>query len=97
MARNEEKALTLFSRWQTFKQDFHSGNLLLFLKVFFIYLNFSYLYVFIEVSTKRPVIAGDCNNLNEALKWRKELVREVTKKISAIQNGNKYNSLLLIY
>jgi hypothetical protein len=25
MARNEEKALTLFSRWQTFKKEFHAG------------------------------------------------------------------------
>ena len=25
MARNEEKALTLFNRWQTFKKDFHAG------------------------------------------------------------------------
>jgi hypothetical protein len=27
MARNEEKALTLFSKWQTFKRDFHAGNI----------------------------------------------------------------------
>ena len=27
MARNEEKALTLFSKWSTFKADYHSGNL----------------------------------------------------------------------
>jgi len=26
MARNEEKALTLFNRWQTFKKDFHSSK-----------------------------------------------------------------------
>ena len=25
MARNEEKALTLFNRWQSFKKDFHAG------------------------------------------------------------------------
>lgn len=26
MARNEEKALTLFSKWQTFKKDFHASG-----------------------------------------------------------------------
>jgi hypothetical protein len=26
MARNEEKALTLFSKWSTFKTDYHSGK-----------------------------------------------------------------------
>jgi hypothetical protein len=26
MARNEEKALTLFSKWSTFKTDYHSGE-----------------------------------------------------------------------
>lgn len=25
MARNEEKALTLFNKWHTFKKDFHAG------------------------------------------------------------------------
>lgn len=26
MARNEEKAMTLFSKWTTFKRDFHSAS-----------------------------------------------------------------------
>lgn len=26
MARNEEKALTLFNKWHTFKKDFHSSK-----------------------------------------------------------------------
>jgi hypothetical protein len=26
MARNEEKAMTLFSKWTTFKTDYHSGK-----------------------------------------------------------------------
>jgi hypothetical protein len=26
MARNEEKALTLFNKWQTFKKDYHAGE-----------------------------------------------------------------------
>lgn len=26
MARNEEKAMTLFSKWTTFRRDFHSAS-----------------------------------------------------------------------
>jgi hypothetical protein len=26
MARNEEKALTLFNKWHTFKKDFHAST-----------------------------------------------------------------------
>jgi len=26
MARNEEKALTMFNKWQTFKKDYHAGE-----------------------------------------------------------------------
>ena len=65
MARNEEKALTLFNKWQTFKKDFHSG-----------------------VSTQRPFIAQECESLPEAEKWRRELVRDITRKIASIHNAS---------
>lgn len=43
MARNEEKALTLFSRWTTFKKDYHSSksiNQLLTAACIYIYSNY---------------------------------------------------------
>lgn len=65
MARNEEKALTLFNKWQTFKKDFHSVS-----------------------SNKRPLHASECESIQDAEKWRRELVRDLTKKIAAIRNGS---------
>lgn len=64
MARNEEKALTLFNRWQTFKKDFHS-----------------------DASNRRPLLASECNSLGDSEKWRREIIRDITKKISAIHNA----------
>jgi len=64
MARNEEKAASLFNKWTTFKKDFHA-----------------------DTNKRRPLLASECQSLPEAEKWRRELVREFTKKISAIQNA----------
>eukprot|EP01035_Chromulina_nebulosa_P025298 gene25298-33014_t len=65
MARNAEKAQTLFNRWQSFKKDFHN-----------------------ESSNRRPLLASECTSLAEAEKFRREIVRDITKKISAIQNAS---------
>ena len=35
----------------------------------------------------RPYRASECGSLPEAEKWRMEIVREVGKKVSMIQNG----------
>jgi pre-mRNA-splicing factor ISY1 len=35
----------------------------------------------------RPYLASECSSLPEAEKWRMEIVREVGKKVSMIQNG----------
>lgn len=35
----------------------------------------------------RPYLASECASLGEAEKWRMEIVREVGKKVSVIQNG----------
>ena len=32
-------------------------------------------------------MTSDCKSLSEAEKWRRQIVREITKKISAIQNA----------
>lgn len=65
MARNEEKALTLFNKWQTFKADFHSVR-----------------------SNRRPFVANECDSLPDAEKWRRELVTNITKNITAIRNAS---------
>lgn len=44
---------------------------------------------FHKVATnKRPLVAAECDNLGDAEKWRRELVRDITKKIALIQNAN---------
>jgi pre-mRNA-splicing factor ISY1 len=39
------------------------------------------------VSERRPFLASECNDLAAAEKWRRQLVREITKKVSTIQNA----------
>jgi pre-mRNA-splicing factor ISY1 len=84
MARNEEKALTLFSKWTSFKKDFHSGDNC---DVKSLGVPCSRLFLSAGVTNKRPYLASECESLTEAEKWRRELVRDITRKISQIQNG----------
>eukprot|EP00128_Syssomonas_multiformis_P019050 Colp12_sorted_trinity150504_noHs@30396 len=35
---------------------------------------------------KRPYLASECRDLPEAEKWRQEIIREISKKVSIIQN-----------
>ena len=41
---------------------------------------------------KRPFLATDCDDVRKAEKWRVQVIREVSKKVSQIQN-RKYMSL----
>ena len=36
---------------------------------------------------KRPYLASECRDLNEADKWRQQILREVGKKVMDIQNA----------
>jgi pre-mRNA-splicing factor ISY1 len=63
MARNEEKAFTLFNKWQTFKQDFHASR-----------------------ANRRPFLASECDSLQDAEKFRREIVSNLSKNVSAIKN-----------
>jgi pre-mRNA-splicing factor ISY1 len=65
MARNEEKAATMYNKWQDFKKAAHSEG----------------------SSLRRPNLASECTVLSEAEKWRRELLKDVTRKISAIHNA----------
>lgn len=36
---------------------------------------------------RRPFLASECDELGAALKWRRDVLREMARKISEIQNG----------
>jgi pre-mRNA-splicing factor ISY1 len=36
---------------------------------------------------KRPYLASLCDNLKEAIKWRSQILREVSSQVTLIQNG----------
>eukprot|EP00983_Pelagomonas_calceolata_P126747 1161337-Pelagomonas_calceolata.AAC.2 len=36
---------------------------------------------------KRPFLATECRDLNEADKWRQQILREIGKKVMEIQNA----------
>ncbi len=36
---------------------------------------------------KRPYLASECHDLNEADKWRQQILREIGKKVMEIQNA----------
>nr|CAG4641039.1 EOG090X09UC [Eulimnadia texana] len=36
---------------------------------------------------RRPYLASECKNLQECEKWRREIVREISKKVTQIQNA----------
>ncbi|CAG2102545.1 unnamed protein product [Medioppia subpectinata] len=37
--------------------------------------------------TRRPYLASECSDLKEAQKWRLDIVREISKKVTQIQNA----------
>lgn len=39
------------------------------------------------LSTRRPHIASECESLRECEKWRREVLQDVGRKVSQIQNG----------
>ena len=39
-----------------------------------------------KVKERRPFLATDCNDLKEAEKWRQQVIRQISKKVSQIQN-----------
>jgi hypothetical protein len=53
-------------------------------------------YLYAGVSDKRPFLASECETITEAEKWRRELVRDITRKISQIQNGELLFAILIL-
>lgn len=96
MARNEEKAQSLLNRWTSMKQDFSdtfkecvsmpirpynlckspcrlTGDTMCF--------------VWCICFSRRPYLASQCDNLKDAERWRRQIIREISKKVADIQNG----------
>lgn len=42
------------------------------------------------VHQKRPHLAHLCDNLKEAIKWRGQILREVSSEVTLIQNGSHW-------
>lgn len=38
-------------------------------------------------SNRRPLLASECDSLGDAEKWRREIIRNLTKKVALIQNA----------
>ena len=41
----------------------------------------------LEAPVKRPYLASECHDLNDADKWRAQILREIGKKVMEIQNA----------
>jgi len=43
---------------------------------------------------KRPWLASECDNLADAERWRRQVIKEASKKISMIQNGHRPSHMI---
>lgn len=41
----------------------------------------------VKPKERRPYLASDCNSLKDAEKWRQQIIREISRKVSKIQDG----------
>ncbi|ETI51861.1 hypothetical protein F441_04872 [Phytophthora nicotianae CJ01A1] len=46
--------------------------------------------------SRRPYLASQCDNLKEAERWRRQIIREISKKVADIQNGACCSLYLLL-
>jgi len=37
---------------------------------------------------QRPHLASECNDLNDCDKWRAQIIKEISKEVTLIQNGS---------
>lgn len=44
---------------------------------------------------RRPYLASECNDVRKCEKWRLEIIREISKKVSQIQNGKRPSVIIL--
>ncbi len=43
---------------------------------------------------RRPYLASECKDLKECERWRREILREISKKVTQIQNGKFFLYIL---
>ena len=65
MARNQEKAMSLLSRWYAYQKDLLNP----------------------DGPPRRPYLATECNSLQQAEKWRLQIIKEIARKVAQIQNA----------
>lgn len=73
MARNEEKANSMMNRWIAMKREMAAGR--------------SGRSIAPLKPEKRPYLSSLCDNVPDADKWRRQILREIGEKITIIQNG----------
>jgi len=50
-----------------------------------------------DASNRRPLLAAECESLPDAEKWRRDIIRDITKKIAATQNGKAGFSVMVYF
>lgn len=48
-----------------------------------------------QQKARRPYLASECEDLREAEKWRNQVISEIARKVSQIQNGMYHTTLTL--
>lgn len=43
---------------------------------------------------RRPYLASECTDVSKCEKWRLEIIREISKKVAQIQNGESTNAFV---
>jgi len=99
-ARNEEKANSMLNKWVTMKEGMARGDggyavALVDVVVHFMsdvllpchVLRTVCVRACVFAYSRRPFLASECDDLTAALRWRREILREMARKINEIQNG----------
>lgn len=82
MARNEEKAAGLMNRWVSTKQMLRLGVK-------------KYLLFSIYEIRERPTIPSQVNNIAECERWRTQVLTEISRNITKIQDSILFIDLSL--
>jgi len=46
---------------------------------------------------KRPYLATLCDNVKDCEYWRKQIIKEISAKVSKIQDGNSFEWIIIVY
>ena len=93
MARNEEKTNAMLNKWLSMKQEHATGGpeqyvihpLKTTIKCAYVYRSYC-------TCRRRPYLASECNSLPDAEKFRRQIIGEIMRKVTTIQNGASFDS-----